>query len=130
MVSSRKAWSTSTSSTRSFYPILAVVSRFGGTQSSKSAYKHASIFGDEDAIRALARAGCVSIEAGVESITEAGRAYLDKKCKLSTDELTRRLVYAKSLVPFVQANLLAMTEDDADAIETLAPESREKRCVG
>jgi anaerobic magnesium-protoporphyrin IX monomethyl ester cyclase len=72
----------------------------------------------EDTIRALARAGCVSIEAGVESITEAGRAYLDKKCKLSTDELTRRLVYAKNLVPFVQANLLAMTEDDADEIET------------
>jgi anaerobic magnesium-protoporphyrin IX monomethyl ester cyclase len=72
----------------------------------------------EDALRALARAGCVSIEAGVESITEAGRAYLDKKCKLSTDELTQRLVYAKSLVPFVQANLLAMTEDDADAIES------------
>jgi anaerobic magnesium-protoporphyrin IX monomethyl ester cyclase len=72
----------------------------------------------EDAIRALARAGCVSIEAGVESITEAGRAYLDKKCKLSTDDLTRRLVYAKSLVPFVQANLLAMTEDDADSIES------------
>ncbi len=73
---------------------------------------------NEDAIRALARAGCVSIEAGVESITEAGRAYLDKKCKLSTDQLTDRLVYAKSLVPFVQANLLAMTEDDADAIES------------
>src|SRR5690348_16303228 len=72
----------------------------------------------EDAIRALARAGCVSIEAGVESITEAGRAYLDKKCKLSTDELTQRLIYAKSLVPFVQANLLAMTEDDPDAIES------------
>jgi len=72
----------------------------------------------EEAIRTLARAGCVSIEAGVESITEAGRAYLDKKCKLSTEELTRRLVYAKSLVPFVQANLLAMTEDDADAIES------------
>ncbi len=72
---------------------------------------------NEDSIRALARAGCVSIEAGVESITEAGRAYLDKKCKLSTDELTQRLIYAKSLVPFVQANLLAMTEDDADAIE-------------
>ena len=51
------------------------------------------------------------------TITEAGRAYLDKKCKLSTDELTQRLIYAKSLVPFVQANLLAMTEDDADAIE-------------
>ena len=73
---------------------------------------------NEDSIRALARAGCVSIEAGVESITEAGRAYLDKKCKLSTGELTERLIFAKALVPFVQANLLAMTEDDADEIES------------
>lgn len=72
---------------------------------------------NEDAIRALARAGCVSIEAGVESITEAGRAYLDKKCKLSTEELSSRLIFAKNLVPFVQANLLATTEDDADAVE-------------
>jgi len=72
----------------------------------------------EDAITALAKAGCVSIEAGVESITEAGRAYLDKKCKMSTEELTGRLVFAKKLVPFVQANLLAMAEDDADAIES------------
>lgn len=72
---------------------------------------------NEDAIQALARAGCVSIEAGVESITEAGRAYLDKKCKMSTSELTQRLIFAKSVVPFVQANLLAMTEDDAEEIE-------------
>ena len=73
---------------------------------------------NESSIEALARAGCVSIEAGVESITEAGRAYLDKKCKLSTDELSRRLIFAKNLVPFVQANLLAMTEDDAEEVET------------
>lgn len=72
---------------------------------------------NEDAIRALAKAGCVSIEAGVESITEAGRAYLDKKCKMSTRELSDRLIFAKKLVPFVQANLLAMTEDDAEAVE-------------
>jgi B12-binding domain/radical SAM domain protein of rhizo-twelve system len=72
---------------------------------------------NEDAIRALARAGCVSIEAGVESITEAGREYLDKKCKLSTDQLSDRLIFAKRLVPFVQANLLAMTEDDPDTVE-------------
>jgi anaerobic magnesium-protoporphyrin IX monomethyl ester cyclase len=72
---------------------------------------------NHDAIRALARAGCVSIEAGVESITEAGRAYLDKKCRMSTDELSQRLIFAKSLVPFVQANLLAITEDDVEAIE-------------
>jgi anaerobic magnesium-protoporphyrin IX monomethyl ester cyclase len=70
-----------------------------------------------DAIRALARAGCVSIEAGVESITEAGRAYLDKKCKLSTEELSQRLIFAKTLIPFVQANLLAMTEDDSASVE-------------
>lgn len=72
---------------------------------------------NEEAIDALARAGCVSIEAGVESITEAGRAYLDKKCKMSTEQLTQRLVYAKQRVPFVQANLLAMTEDDAEVVE-------------
>ncbi len=77
----------------------------------------------EDAIRALARAGCVSIEAGVESITEEGRAFLDKKCRMSTDELTDRLIFAKKLVPFVQANLLAMTEDDADAVESVAAET-------
>jgi len=71
----------------------------------------------EDALRALARAGCVSIEAGVESITEEGRAFLDKKCKMSTAQLTERLIFAKKLVPFVQANLLAMTEDDAAAVE-------------
>ncbi len=72
---------------------------------------------NHEAIQALARAGCVSIEAGVESITEAGRAYLDKKCKMSTEDLTERLVYAKQLVPFVQANLLAMTEDDTETVE-------------
>ena len=73
---------------------------------------------NENAIRALANAGCVSIEAGVESITEAGRAYLDKKCRMSTDDLSDRLIFAKRLVPFVQANLLAMAEDDEDAIES------------
>ncbi len=72
---------------------------------------------NEDATRALARAGCVSIEAGVESISEAGRAYLDKKCKMSTDDLSNRLIFARTLVPFVQANLLAMTDDNPDEIE-------------
>lgn len=65
-----------------------------------------------DMIDLLGRAGCISIEAGVESITEAGRNRLDKKCKLSTDELADRLIYAKSRVPFVQANLLESQDDD------------------
>jgi anaerobic magnesium-protoporphyrin IX monomethyl ester cyclase len=72
---------------------------------------------NQDSIQALARAGCISIEAGVESITEAGRAYLDKKCKMSTEELSQRLIFAKALIPFVQANLLAMPEDDAELVE-------------
>jgi anaerobic magnesium-protoporphyrin IX monomethyl ester cyclase len=65
----------------------------------------------------LGRAGCVSIEAGVESITEEGRRLLDKNCKLSTHELASRLVRAKQSVPFVQANLLESKSDDPEAIE-------------
>ena len=64
----------------------------------------------------LGRAGCVSIEAGVESITPEGRAWLDKKCKMSTDDLAERLVYAKERVPFVQANLIEVQDDDRDAV--------------
>jgi len=60
----------------------------------------------------LGRAGCVSIEAGVESITVEGRKLLDKNCKMSTDDLAVRLIYAKGRVPFVQANLLQSEHDD------------------
>jgi anaerobic magnesium-protoporphyrin IX monomethyl ester cyclase len=71
----------------------------------------------EEMIDLLARAGCVSIEAGVESITEEGRNLLDKKCRMTTGQLSQRLIYAKQRVPFVQANLIAMEEDDAQAVE-------------
>ncbi|HYI92132.1 MAG TPA: TIGR04295 family B12-binding domain-containing radical SAM protein [Bryobacteraceae bacterium] len=71
----------------------------------------------EDMIDLLGRAGCVSIEAGVESITEAGRNRLDKKCKISTAELTDRLLYAKQRVPFVQANLLDSQDDDPSEVK-------------
>jgi anaerobic magnesium-protoporphyrin IX monomethyl ester cyclase len=66
----------------------------------------------------LGAAGCVSIEAGVESITAAGRQLLDKNCKLSTAELSDRLIYAKGRIPFVQANLLESKVDDPAAIES------------
>ncbi len=65
----------------------------------------------------LGRAGCVSIEAGVESISEEGRALLDKKSKLTTAQFTERLIHAKRHVPFVQANLLDAKVDDAREIE-------------
>jgi anaerobic magnesium-protoporphyrin IX monomethyl ester cyclase len=64
----------------------------------------------------LGRAGCVSIEAGVESLSPEGRDRLDKKCRLSTEELTERLITAKRHVAFVQANLIDAETDDADAI--------------
>lgn len=65
----------------------------------------------------LGRAGCVSIEAGVESLSEEGRATLAKRCRLSTEELTSRLVAARRHVPFVQANLIAMADDDEGTVE-------------
>lgn len=64
----------------------------------------------------LGRAGCVSIEAGVESLSPEGRDRLDKKCRLSTEELTERLLFAKRHVPFVQANLIEAELDDAAEI--------------
>ncbi|MBP2294628.1 TIGR04295 family B12-binding domain-containing radical SAM protein [Azospirillum rugosum] len=63
-------------------------------------------------IELLGRAGCVSIEAGVESLTVEGRAALDKKCRMGTDELSERLILAKKVVPFVQANLILSEGDD------------------
>jgi anaerobic magnesium-protoporphyrin IX monomethyl ester cyclase len=63
----------------------------------------------------LGRAGCVSVEAGVESLTPEGRDALDKRCRLSTDQLAERLITAKRHIPFVQANLIEMAQDqDAD----------------
>ena len=62
--------------------------------------------------RGLGEAGCVSIEAGVESVTEKGRATLDKNCRMSTEQLAERLILAKRHVPFVQANLLEVASDD------------------
>ncbi|HWR52675.1 MAG TPA: TIGR04295 family B12-binding domain-containing radical SAM protein [Bryobacteraceae bacterium] len=70
-----------------------------------------------DMLELMGRAGCVSIEAGVESISEEGRALLDKRSKLTTAEFTERLIEAKRHVPFVQANLLDAQVDSHDDIE-------------
>lgn len=64
----------------------------------------------------LGRAGCVSIEAGVESLTVEGRAALLKQCRMSTEDLAERLIIAKRHVPFVQANLIETPDDDPDLI--------------
>lgn len=70
-----------------------------------------------DDLALLGQAGCVSIEAGVESVTRAGRQHLQKRCKASTEELVELLVHAKKYVPFVQANLLESSFDDREAVQ-------------
>jgi len=65
----------------------------------------------------LGRAGCVSIEAGIESLTPEGRAALAKNCRMTTDELADRLVEARRHVPFVQANLIEMPQDDDPVVQ-------------
>jgi anaerobic magnesium-protoporphyrin IX monomethyl ester cyclase len=72
---------------------------------------------NEETLQLLGAAHCVSVEAGVESITATGRDFLQKGCRLDTGELTNRLVFAKKLIPFVQANLIALEGDDMEAIE-------------
>jgi B12-binding domain/radical SAM domain protein of rhizo-twelve system len=64
----------------------------------------------------LGEAGCVSVEAGVESLTEQGRAALDKECRLGTDQLTALLIHARRSISFVQANLIGSPEDDPETI--------------
>jgi B12-binding domain/radical SAM domain protein of rhizo-twelve system len=74
----------------------------------------------------LGEAGCVSIEAGMESVTEEGRSLLAKRCKLSTEELSDLLIHAKTRVPFVQANLLNATCDKKEDVETWRKRLSEK----
>jgi len=64
----------------------------------------------------LGQAGCVSVEAGMESISERGRNLLDKKSRLTTEEMSSRLIHARRTIPFVQANLLDAQVDDADQV--------------
>lgn len=70
-----------------------------------------------DMLALLGRAGCVSIEAGIESLTVEGRAALAKNCKMTTDQLADRLVEARRHVPFVQANLIEVPEDDDPVVQ-------------
>lgn len=70
-----------------------------------------------DMLELLGAAGCVSIEAGVESISERGRGLLNKRCSATTLEIERLLAVARKSVPFVQATLLDSRVDDLDAVE-------------
>ena len=67
---------------------------------------------DEESLDLLGAAHCISMECGIESITDAGRDELNKNCRISTERITELLIYARQRVPWVQANLI-LTEHDA-----------------
>jgi anaerobic magnesium-protoporphyrin IX monomethyl ester cyclase len=71
---------------------------------------------DEESLDLLGRARCISMECGVESITEAGRDEMNKGCRMSTERITELLVYARKRVPWVQANLILTEHDERDQI--------------
>ena len=66
---------------------------------------------DEETLDLLGRAHCISMECGVESITNEGRQDLNKNCRIGTDRISELLIYARGRIPWVQANLI-LTERD------------------
>ncbi len=75
---------------------------------------------NEESLDLLGRAHCISMECGIESITEAGREELNKNCRMTTERITELLIYAKekARIPWVQANLILTDHDDRDDIRS------------
>jgi anaerobic magnesium-protoporphyrin IX monomethyl ester cyclase len=72
---------------------------------------------NEETLELLGNAHCISMECGIESITEEGRDELNKGCRLSTDRLSELLIYARRRIPWVQANLILTDHDDRNQIK-------------
>ncbi len=70
----------------------------------------------EESLDLLGRAHCISMECGIESITESGREELEKNCRLSTERISELLIYARRRIPWVQANLILTEHDDKNDI--------------
>lgn len=71
---------------------------------------------NEETLDLLGRAHCISMECGIESITEQGRDELNKNCRIDTDRISELLIYAKQRIPWVQANLILTEHDDKEQI--------------
>jgi anaerobic magnesium-protoporphyrin IX monomethyl ester cyclase len=71
---------------------------------------------DEESLDLLARAHCISMECGIESISEEGRAELNKNCRIPSSRITELLLLARSRIPWVQANLVLTEKDDREQI--------------
>ena len=70
----------------------------------------------EHTLDLLGRARCISMECGIESITKEGRDELNKNCRLDTERISELLVYARTRIPWVQANLILTDHDDREQI--------------
>lgn len=71
---------------------------------------------NEETLDLLGRAHTISVECGIESITDEGRDELDKNCRISTERITELLIYARKRIPWVQANLILTAHDDREDI--------------
>ena len=71
---------------------------------------------DEETLDLLGQAHCISMECGIESITDQGRDELNKNCRMSTERLSQLLIYAKDRIPWVQANLILTDHDNRNEI--------------
>jgi hypothetical protein len=72
---------------------------------------------DEESLDLLGRAHCISMECGIESITDAGRDELNKNCRMDTERLSELLIYARQRIPWVQANLILTEHDQREDIK-------------
>lgn len=72
---------------------------------------------NEETLDLLGRAHCISMECGVESITQEGREELNKGCRLTTERLGELLIHARKRIPWVQANLILTEHDRREDIQ-------------
>lgn len=73
---------------------------------------------DEEGLDLLARAHCISMECGVESIDPSIRDDLNKGCRIDTARIGELLLYARRRIPWVQANLILTEKDDREQIRS------------
>jgi len=73
---------------------------------------------DEASLDLLERAHCISMECGIESISEEGRDELNKNCRIPTRRITELLLLARRRIPWVQANLVRTEKDDREQIRS------------
>jgi len=73
---------------------------------------------NEESLDLLGEAHCISMECGIESITDQGRDELNKGCRMTTERLSELLIHARKRIPWVQANLILTDHDDRGEIRT------------